>query len=300
MFERRRMTGPFVRTVSLCAVMLTSVGCSGLFKSSDSPPTPGVPAPSLPGKVSAQRVSQYVFYSDVALAPSAPLFQELSELREQIYRGLQLPPANTVIQVYLFNDQPSYDRFMKSRYPELPRRRAFFIAQPKSVGGPEDLLVFTYWGDHIRQDLRHELTHALLHSVLKDVPLWLDEGLAEYFELPPEKNGLNVQHLDAMRKSGAYPDLAALEKLEQVHEMGRPQYQEAWAWVHFLLHGSNEGRLALLSYLQALRDPKPPGPLLPHLKVLFPSPNDMVAQHIARVDSAPATIRPVVDQRRRP
>ena len=24
------------------------------------------------------------------------------------------------------------------------------------------------------------MTHALLHSVIKDVPLWLDEGLAEF------------------------------------------------------------------------------------------------------------------------
>ena len=41
-------------------------------------------------------------------------------------------------------------------------------------------------GDHLRTDLRHELTHALLHGVLKDVPLWLDEGLAGFFELPPD------------------------------------------------------------------------------------------------------------------
>ena len=88
------------------------------------------------------------------------------------------------MQVYLFEDRDAYERFMQSRYPNLPRRRAFFVAQPRGVGGGDDLLVYTFWGERIRQDLRHELTHALLHSVLKDVPLWLDEGLAEYFELP--------------------------------------------------------------------------------------------------------------------
>ena len=52
-------------------------------------------------------------------------------------------------------------------------------------------MVYTYWGNRIQQDLRHELTHAILHSVLKDVPLWLDEGLAEYFEVPHGWKGVN-------------------------------------------------------------------------------------------------------------
>ena len=71
-------------------------------------------------------------------------------------------------------------------------------------------------GDHLRTDLRHELTHALLHSVLKDVPLWLDEGLAGYFELPPENDGVNPQHLELLRRGPFQPDLARLESLEQV------------------------------------------------------------------------------------
>src|SRR5947199_3220316 len=100
---------------------------------------------------------------------------------------------------------------MRTRYPDLPKRRAFFVAQPRTVGGTDDLLVYTFWGDRVRQDLRHELTHALLHCVLKDVPLWLDEGLAEYFEVPPGTDGVNPQHLDLVRKGPFAPGLARLE-----------------------------------------------------------------------------------------
>ena len=71
---------------------------------------------------------------------------------------------------------------------------------PRTAGGPRDLLVYTFWSDHLRQDLRHELTHALLNGVTKEVPLWLDEGLAEYYELPPERDGMNAGHLQAFRK----------------------------------------------------------------------------------------------------
>ena len=133
----------------------------------------------LPSKYSF-RVSQFVFLSDIELKRDQPLFKELGVLREQVYRDLRLPPSNTEVFVCLFEDRDHFEKFMQNKYPYLPKRRAFFVAQPRRLGGTEDLMVFTYWGDHIQQDLRHELTHALLHSTLKDVPIWLDEGLAEY------------------------------------------------------------------------------------------------------------------------
>ena len=49
------------------------------------------------------------------------------------------------------------------------------------------------------------------------------------------------------------PDLAKLEKLTLVSQMERPQYREAWAWVHFMLHSKPESKAVLLSYLQQLR-----------------------------------------------
>ena len=38
-------------------------------------------------------------------------------------------------------------------------------------------------------------------------------------------------------------------------QMGRAQYQEAWAWVHLMLRGTPAGRQVLLTYLQQLRGP---------------------------------------------
>lgn len=287
--ERRKRIGRWLVLLLLCAPS----GCESLWSKSDNnAPAASIAPPNLPGKAPSQRISQFVFYSDVPLKANAPLFQELSELRELIYRDLQLPPSNNVVQVYLFDNQDRYERFMKFRYPELPRRRAFFIAQPRAAG-TEELLVFTYWGEHIRQDLRHELTHALLHSVLREVPLWLDEGLAEYYELPAEKAGLNTQHLEAIRTNGLQPDLATLESLDQVQQMGRVQYQEAWAWVHLMLRGRPEYRQVLLSYLQQLRGPDRVGPLQPKLRAVLPQPEPALVQHIATLEAATA-LRPVV------
>jgi hypothetical protein len=252
------------------------------------------PALGLPGKHS-WRLSQYVFLYDFDLQHDLPLFQELARLRDQVYKELQLPAANTVVQVYLFEDRDRYDHFMWTKYPDLPRRRAFFVAQPRGVGGAEDLLVYTYWGDRIQQDLRHELTHALLHSVLKDVPLWLDEGLAEYYETPPEWQGVNYNYLSLIRRNPERPfkpDLARLEQFSQVQQMNPAEYREAWAWVHLLLRGKPEARTALVNYVQQLRTTPNPGPLESRLTAVYPDLNEALQQHVAALDALPRPAAP--------
>src|SRR5262245_60900037 len=229
------------------------------------------------------RIAQFYFFADFKLDPDHPIFRELGDLRDQVYRELQLTSANNLIHVYLFEDRERYDRFMKSRYPDLPSRRAFFVAQPRAIGAGDELLVYTFWGDRVRQDLRHELTHALLHSVLKDVPLWLDEGLAEFFELPPGNDGLNPQHLEQLRKGPFAPDLARLERMHQVSDMAPAEYREAWAWVHLMLRGPAEGRAVLLAYLQQLRTNPAPGPLQPRLTAALPGLADAFEMHLGQL-----------------
>lgn len=255
----------------------------------DRPPTAAAAPGALPGQY-ALRIAPYVFLSDFKITQDQPLFQELAVLRDQVYRELLLPPGTATVQVYLFEDRERYERYMKDRYPDLPSRRAFFVAQPRSIGGAEDLLVYTYWGKRIRQDLRHELTHALLHSVIRDVPLWLDEGLAEYFELPPEQRGTNDAHVETLHRgltSGSTKlNLARLESLKQVDEMSPAEYREAWAWVHLMLHAARpEARTVLLSYLQQLRGSRPPGPLGPKLEKVFDDPEKALAAHVAAIEA---------------
>jgi hypothetical protein len=262
------------------------------------PAAPPLPAP--PGRYSF-RIAPYVFLSDFEVRRDQPLFKDLEGLRDQVYRELQLPPGRAVVQVYLFETKQRYDQFMAAHYPRLPNRRAFFVAQQRPMGGAEDLLVYTFWAartppelaadpaapapdlQRIQQDLRHELTHALLHSVIRVVPLWLDEGLAEYFELPPDRRGVNADHLEALRHDlgvSFKPDLARLEKMEDVREMYRPEYREAWAWVHLMLHSRPEAKAVLLTYLQELRGNRNPGQLGPRLAAVSPSPEEAFARHL--------------------
>lgn len=237
----------------------------------------------MPGKYSI-RVSQFVFLSDVEIRRDQPLFKDLSNLREQVYRALRLPPANTEVFVYLFEDKDRYEKFMKAKHPELPPRRAFFVAQPRRLGGVEDLMVYTYMGERIHQDLRHELTHALLHSVLKNVPIWLDEGLAEYFEVAGGQGGVNPHHLEALRQPGVRFELNRLERLEEVQQMTPAEYRESWAWVHLMLRSTPQAKQALLAYLQDLRVNPNPGPLRPRLAPAFLSLEQALQTHLTEME----------------
>jgi hypothetical protein len=240
-----------------------------------------------PGKFSF-RVSQFVFYSDFEIKRDQPIFRELADLREHVYKELQLPPpgGDTLIHVYLFGDKDSYDRFIQSAYAKLhlPDRRAFFMEEQSRGLSRGELLVYTFWSDRIRLDLRHELTHALLHCVLKEVPLWLDEGLAEYYELPPSWHGLNRTHVQMMRDRGVRPDLARLEQLSEVKDMDSDRYREAWAWVYLMLRGGNpKAKEALLTYLQQLRTRPNPTPLQPRLAEAVPALDDSLDRLLARL-----------------
>lgn len=247
-------------------------------------------APKKPGK-HWLRVSQYVIYSDTPLDESDPLFKELASLPEQIQAELNLPPGPQLIQVYLFPDQERYEAYMKDRYPTLPVRRAFFIAEQKRAGTPDELQVFTWLGEHLRTDLRHELTHAVLNGVLRSVPLWLDEGLAGFFEQPPGNDGVNPTHVDALRKGPFQPDLARLEKIRDLRQMEKPEYREAWAWVHFCLRSDAKAKSALLGYLADLREKPEPTGLLPRLTEAVGNPEKGLADHLSRAE-VPAPIVP--------
>lgn len=262
-------------------------GCELLshFTKSNQEPVEKEPLAGAPGKHSF-RVGQFIFLADFEIRKDHPIFKDLGSLREQVNRDLRLPSSQREVWVYLFEDKVRYEKFMQAKYRDLPIRRAFFVVQPRRLGGAEDLNVYTYLGDNIHQDLRHELTHALLHCGLKNVPIWLDEGLAEYFELPTAQQGVNAKHVENLHQTDVKFDLERLEKLQQVHQMTPAEYRESWAWVHLMMRTTPQAKQALLNYLHDLRtNPNPPA-LRPRLMKAIPSvsPELAVQAHLNDLD----------------
>ncbi len=237
------------------------------------------------------RSAQLQVISDIELKRDHPLIEDLVQLRQDVAKELHLPLEGRDVVVYVFGDKTRYQQYLNAAYPGLPPRRAYF------VGTPRELAVYTFWGTSIQEDLRHEFTHGLLHAQLKEVPLWLDEGLAEYFEVP--RATPNAMHREYPRQlstaiaNGWEPDIERLESLQEVAQMQRADYQESWAWVHFLLHNSDDSRQVLLDYLQELRDNPHPPSLSTRLDATLPGAHMRYLTHVSSLNS----IQPVSHQR---
>jgi hypothetical protein len=193
--------------------------------------------------------------------------------------GSPLPPE-TEIRIYLFDEPKSYRTYMSSHYPTLPQRRAYFIRNGDAIA------VYACFSDRLVEDLRHELTHALLNARVGVVPLWLDEGLAEYFEAP---GGFNAPHAAALADEldrGWQPDLERLEKLDDVSDMQQQDYREAWAWVHLLLTRGGAPRQALLDYLESLESGGEPEPFAPRLATALPQRRRELVKHLQQTRTA--------------
>ncbi len=190
----------------------------------------------------------FVVYSNTPIAAESPAIRCLHSLETDLTTRLAYRPRaeEEPVEIYVLSDRNAYTHFLKFYYPELPPRRAFFLAQG------DRRVVYTYLSDRLEEDLRHEATHALLRGCYGDLPLWLDEGLAEYFETRPDTFDAQDEHLARLPedlKKGWMPDLPRLESLTDIHQMTPRDYRESWAWVHLLLADSQSGKPLLIDYL---------------------------------------------------
>jgi hypothetical protein len=227
-------------------------------------------------------VGQLVFHADFILPSENRLIDEIVAERQVIYDKLRLKPSDRQIHVHLFADEGDYKRHVSRRFPGFPERRAIFVETDR------ELAVYASWGEAIAEDLRHEVAHGYLHACVPNLPLWLDEGLAEYFEVGRGRDGVNRLHVDYLRGQlavgGWRPNLPRLEQLIDAGELTQLDYAESWLWVHFLLH-SEAGRETLLTgYLASLQPDVPAGSLADWVKASVENPHEAVVAHLRSLE----------------
>lgn len=233
-----RRSKQLIQLMWLCALLVCSaVGCQTLRTTAK---------PTL--FAHQVKCEQVVLHSDFSLPQHQRMLDELCEQRDRLASTLKLPTTDVPIHIYLFADDNTYYDFLDQRFPGFPHRRAIFVETETQ------LAVYAHWGDHTAEDLRHEVTHGYLHAALPNLPLWLDEGIAEYFEVGALQQGLNRPHLDhLLNLKDLQPNLQRLEQLTNAAEMTQLDYAESWAWVHFLLESDVDKTNLLTDYLADLQ-----------------------------------------------
>lgn len=224
------------------------------------------------GQVGAFRIR-----SEFPLRGFDDISTELTQLQDDLEETLGLECNDHPIHVYLFASRSSYRAYLSIRIPDGVQRKALYV--PAKDAGR----IYVVRGSDMATDLRHEATHALLRNALPYVPLWLDEGLAEYFEAPSGRRFSGHPHERELKwaiRFGWRPDFDRLERHKGLLDMTGKDYRDAWGIVHFCLHSSPQAKNVLLAYLQKISDAELPGSLDDDLRRVIPDVERRITQHL--------------------
>ncbi len=150
----------------------------------------------------------------------------------------------------LIPSERTLKRDLAPLYNGKPKKVAGFYGE--SLEGP--ILVINASGtwEMLRHVVMHEYTHHLLHRPGVEIPLWMNEGIAEVFSTierqrkgtvvvgKPQKYGLAILSqtrpiplIDLFQVTHESPEYNS-----QKHSQGS-FYAQSWALIHFLLFGEN-------------------------------------------------------------
>jgi len=204
------------------------------------------------------------------------VLREMAQVRIDVDRRLGLPYNSRPLEANLFASRESFAAYASQHVSRVQDRTAIYV-KDHDAGR-----VILYQHPDFLTDLRHECTHAVLHNAIPWLPLWLDEGLAEYFEVPGGERRHGHPHLTQTRarlKTGWVPSLENLENMHALEKMSGDDYQESWAWTHFLLNGPVSVRQVYDQFIMELQSGRPVGQLSDRLRGIEPEFETALIQH---------------------
>lgn len=176
-------------------------------------------------------------------------------------------PLNAPLQMRVFKDRKSLLNFSKKDFGEVIYMGGYYSSEKNEVvmyehGNMEGMLAL----------LSHELTHYFTLKIYKSLPLWVNEGFADYIGFSRVRWGKtkgsepNAAYLKGIRSASDAGTLVPLRTLIgssqylEGHQRDL-QYAEFWGLVYFFLEGAKgQHRPLFLKYMAELK--KTPQPSL--------------------------------------
>ena len=198
---------------------------------------------------------------------------KLRTLPERLSDFCQQNFTVTPVHVIIFSSREAYLRHLERTLPKAPRRTSLFVVR----GGRPTILAFD--GDSLQKDLLHEAVHALNFSTFgtAQFPLWLDEGMAEWFEA--DESEQNKIHGDLIRgimgeqrTALAVPlKLTSIERIKTTTRANALSYAVSWAWCRFLGDRSTACHRIWVQYVSDMRSGIAAGKLSHRLALAVPN-----------------------------
>ena len=210
-------------------------------------------------------IDELTIYSSADDDTTRSVASGLVRLRDALGVVTQLKVRSPLpTRVFVFGDQRSFKTYCEAAMGRSERLSGVFLSQRD---GNHVLVDGTVHGvDHV---VYHELTHYFLRNTISsEVPLWFNEGLAEFYSTFAEHKdsvdvGLPVDaHIAWLRTQPLIP-LKALFAIDhdskEYHEGNRQGvfYAESWALVHYMMIGNPARRPQLGTYVGLIASGKP-------------------------------------------
>jgi hypothetical protein len=220
----------------------------------------------------------YIVYTDLDRAEAVPFGRHMDAVYQEYARRFSgfgfddssKPADASPMSLYLFRTRDSYLRFLESQGIHAQHSGGMFFVNPVRQG------LATWTEGHALRDtlatLQHEGFHQFAWARLsRDLPTWLNEGLAQYFEDAPLVNGklvtgtldgtrlLRIQQALNHQRAMPMEQLLTLEANHWGDALHKDLthsgllYAQSWSVVYFLIHGdSGRYRSSFVEYLHDL------------------------------------------------
>ncbi|HEV7921111.1 MAG TPA: DUF1570 domain-containing protein, partial [Thermoanaerobaculia bacterium] len=222
-----------------------------------------LPAPA--ASWSSVRAGEVEVLSDTDAETTLDFATKLQRMRAAMAKVSRLRVASQApTRVFLFRSGGELEPLMAEIFGTAMKRSGVFT----SHGDRHDIAIDASARIRSEQVLYHEVTHSLVHSAWGPTPLWLDEGLAEFYSTfntigndvfvgkPPRA------HVVRMLRSQPIPmsDLLTATIRSDVYTSPITQrlfYAQSWAIVHYILRTHPNGSEELARYVTLTKEGVP-------------------------------------------
>ncbi len=195
------------------------------------------------------RLDELAVYSQVSDGKTRDIVEEVARFRAVLARlSLGNGEAPVPIRLFLFESSRAYDPF---KPPAMEKKSTGGHFQVSPFGHLLALNAYPERGSALPV-VFHEYVHEYLHSHYSDLPLWMDEGLAEFygtFRVAGGEAQIGLPQADELRwmREHAFIPLTRLFVIDhrspeyQKGEERSTLYAESWLLTHYLMVGLPDG-----------------------------------------------------------
>jgi tetratricopeptide (TPR) repeat protein len=175
-------------------------------------------------------------------------------------------PLSLPTHVYVFDSRQELQPFLPIRNGRIASLGGYFH---RDDDVNDIALALEGYAESVPMVL-HEYTHLLVRNAAKSIPVWLNEGLAEYYSTYAlESRGTRAHigrpiahHVERLREHFMpLSQLIAVDTASALYNEGERRsifYAEAWALTHYLMIEMPNGPAAINSYASGIARGQPP------------------------------------------